>query len=489
MELSSAWLLGCLVVLVGACSPPSDKPARDATGADDAGQDLEPVCCGCLCIDSTWSCAADTCVNAAGEAVGLAREVGFLQLDEDELPFDPERRVRLWYAFFPADEAPEDKPVLLLFNGASVPPFLLGTGTGPTFLADTELRANPSSWTRFANLLYVDPPNLGFSYMLKGAEPGSTADLDAGLHLRALLGFLKRHPALRDNPIGLVGESWGGIRATLMLDMALHYETLPAHPWYPSQRLTNELIEHFAAVFGGDGKSLTPEEVASQFRYQVFIQGSAGYALPLVPCNDPEGDTYQCDAPLQWTLNQVDLVVQHLLEPAAWQAIWGSDLGTVSWLLPAARAGALPRDASLPTPAMDARLGGLANGEGYYTTAAKRSLAGRDHVDATLVPKFVDHLRLVRTLLTNADQDRLDMDQLPGALKQHDARVSAARYDEAAREGVERPGWVELEVQREQGVVEHVQFRMPRYPEAGHMVSLRMPGALAHDVAELLDAP
>jgi carboxypeptidase C (cathepsin A) len=82
-------------------------------------------------------------------------------------------RARMFYAFRPADAHPERAPLLVFFDGGpgtATSGLLLPFGTGPKTLRVDDLGAgpvdNPASFTRFANLLYLDERDTGFSYEL-----------------------------------------------------------------------------------------------------------------------------------------------------------------------------------------------------------------------------------------------------------------------------------------------------------------------------------
>src|SRR6185295_17616128 len=79
----------------------------------------------------------------------------------------------LWYAFQPADAAPDERPLAILWNGGpgAATGILFGYGTArasldPAVNGGAAVGLDPSSWTRFANLLYVDARGTGFSYGL-----------------------------------------------------------------------------------------------------------------------------------------------------------------------------------------------------------------------------------------------------------------------------------------------------------------------------------
>lgn len=220
-------------------TPTGGGTTSDETTSDEMTHG-EPVCCGCLCIDPRWSCAADTCVYADGTAVGLAPEAGFLALaphtfstfigQQETVHAAPE--ARMWYAFRPADEAPEDRPLAVFFNGgpgySSATLFGLNTNAvtlDPDVAGAEVVVDNPHGWTRFANVLYIDPRNSGYSYDVapRGAEPERlkfAPEHDAADYVRTILAFLARHPAIRGNPVILASESYGG-NATQLVSMFL----------------------------------------------------------------------------------------------------------------------------------------------------------------------------------------------------------------------------------------------------------------------------
>lgn len=77
---------------------------------------------------------------------------------------------RLFYNLRPADQSPEDAPIVVLFNGFA-DDIVRAYGTGPTTVAmGGDVVDNPASLTRFANLLYVEPRQAGVPY--SPLEPG-----------------------------------------------------------------------------------------------------------------------------------------------------------------------------------------------------------------------------------------------------------------------------------------------------------------------------
>jgi hypothetical protein len=481
----------------GACTYEESVETCEHGCAD--GGCLPPGCCGCLCADSSWSCPATTCVRADGKASSLEREVGFLELATAAIDLEttsvPAQTARIWYAFFPADEAPEDKPVLLFFNGGpGGAALLIGLGTAPLNLNGAEITENPASWTRFANLLYVDPQDSGFSYSPLAAP--FSADQDAALYTRALLGFLARHPLLRDNRIGIVGESYGGVRATIMLEQILGYESVLDSPYLPSLELYDALVEHFAAVHGGDGTGIAPATIAEQFAYQVLIQPAIG-RYESGSCGEGGRDYYHCGQPSGWSNAQIDASTARVIDPGSWAKLFGADLGTVEWLLPAARTTVSGKLGWGPDEsALSEAFGDLGEEDRYYLilndyayehAVPSYARAWRDNLE--LVRRFVDNTRLVRTLVTDAEHDSVvRSNAIPRFIRELRADVLAVRHDSAPRPGVARPGWVQIDFRDDTQTVTE-EFRMPFYAGAGHTVPLSAARELADDVEALLVAP
>lgn len=309
---------------------------------------------------------------------------------------------RLFYSFIPADSDPAQKPLFLFFNGgpgSGTSCGLMGFYTGHKSLDNRILGGgdryidNPWSWTQMGNLLYIDARCAGFSYgILPPATPRNTASLsseflgrnfnsyiDAADYIRVLLAFLADNPELQDNPVIIVGESYGGVRATLMLNMLLHY---PQHgngsDIYQDAELVRLIQSHLDRVFpeyGGD--EVPAERIAWQFGHQILIQpaidsyrdifdgpmleqpGSIVYQIAeetgttFVPCSgtgcDPMSniyhfieriagrDPYGCHKPAGWTDSFFDHSADLLLNSEQFRALTGFDPGAIAELRPQAR--------------------------------------------------------------------------------------------------------------------------------------------------------
>lgn len=246
-------------------------------------------------------------------AVELDAEAGFIEVDGASCGSP---RARLFYSFRPADEAPGTKPLLVLFNGGPGYPTSLGLlayGTGPKTLRIPASGApeaatfedNPSSMTRFANLLYIDERDTGYSYLLGSPpSPPSPADCpeedfvarDAADFVRVLLRFLEAHPPLLAQPVVLVGESYGALRALSMLERILHHAE-------DDDELATEVRLHLERAFPAHTGIFLPRDVARQFGHLVSIQGALVSDVHLQACPPPpEGhDHYNSSKPDGWS--------------------------------------------------------------------------------------------------------------------------------------------------------------------------------------------
>ncbi|MCP4149626.1 MAG: S10 family peptidase [bacterium] len=251
------------------------------------------------------------CLNLQAEdlnsrdSVSLRDESGFITIEPvnyyfynqsffNRLPLRSEE-ARLWYTFQAADQAPASKPLFVFFNGgpgAATSVALMSFNTGKRTVCSGEqtgeciIRDNPASWSQLGNLLYIDARQTGFSYSMipdhdnkesrykSFSAKNFNCFFDAADFIRLLLEFYTRHPALRKNPVIIVGESYGGVRATVMLHILLNYKDYRnGSAEFQDPALAQRLQDHYNLVFPGHKGSEVPAHViAGQFGHQVLIQ-------------------------------------------------------------------------------------------------------------------------------------------------------------------------------------------------------------------------
>ncbi len=484
------------------------------------------LACSACGASGTHDKAADASVDTS--ATGLVPEAGFAEVPA--LP-DGGYAARMFYVFQPADEDAPHKPLLVLFNGSAhlaMEVGLLAYGTSRTTLdpnaPETAPAKNSARWTRFANLLYLNSRDSGFSYYLGATAAGAgdpdasppalemTQPQDAADCVRALLDFLDRHLPLRASPVVLVGESEGALRATWMLDLLLRYST--EAPQVEGD-LRARIQAHYDLVFPGSvGSTVDEGTAATQFGAQILIQPEVvGCQCPIgfvdtrcVAAIDGGSDEYNLAKPIGWTgqLQSGALAAWSARDEAA--ALAGVDLGSIALLLPDARKDAFHAQAtganSTKAPinqALSARLGALPQPWDRYfdmdhleQDAEQPGLGNTPtgSLDYTYASKFVENLRRVRTFITDAYCDpRIYSPGIPTALAQQGLDIV---MDTTPRKGVARPGWFRAGFPSERDAApsnpaQTIEVRFPPYATSGHMVAVTQPAELAADVQSWLE--
>lgn len=457
---------------------------------------------------------------------------------------------RLWYAFQPADSDPTKKPLAILFNGGP------GASTGILFAFNTarqsfdpvwnggaEVGPGPASFTAFANLLYVDARATGFSYGLaKDADDTAVREaeftvknfnpfLDAADFARVLLRFLDHRPELRDNPVIVVGESYGGIRASILLDMLLRPDTYAAgSAGYEDPALASEIEAHTKGV-AARGAGIGPDDAAArQFGRQVLIQPrissdhqdiaasalldaddsplhgvASETGVPFVPCTAKPPpcnayqnalkylgaagrDIYDARRPDGYTFARFADVAPRFSTLAPLSAALGFDPTSIDELFAESRVDAYRTITAEPIdePLREA-FGQLKPWDRYYLLEAYDlvldAFSGSEAEALNIHRRsprwgalFLQNLLSVRTFITNATNDIvIYTPALPSALAAYTDLVEASSVDASGRLLVRYVGGAERAA------------RFPSYEASGHVVTLDQPVELADDIRSWLD--
>ncbi len=415
---------------------------------------------------------------------------------------------RLFYSYHPAEVAPEEAPLLVFFNGgpgAATSGGLMAFGVGPTTMTaemaigDGPVQ-NPDRWSRFAHLLFLDARQTGFSYGLLAEGGGCVADQDAvsdaGDFIAALLDFMDARPALTKARVVLVGESYGGTRSAVMLHLLQHHADEAPIPGMPDPAALPWLRDRAKAHFDKAsptraGGSLTPDEVAQQFGFQVLIQPNVGGQFQFdfeQPLRDDDplfqgtsgGDQSIYDIRVTGAEigRRLDAAATALLTPSGFAALAGEAPEDVSGLAPGDRGAAFRDQPNIPAPEgaqapFEAALGALGPGDYYWGDLV--NACGYWLGDVKTASAFLGGLVRTRTFVTRAHYDgAVYSPALPSFLDLSGADVA---LDDAPRPGVARPGWITIAFE----TGEDVEIRFPPY-ESGHMVSMTAAHELSQDV-------
>ena len=217
--------------------------------------------------------------------VGLATiQARTYELDGAAVTASP---ARFFYSYHPATTESDTAPLFVLTGGGpgAAVMFLLGF-TGPYTITEPQetpsVATNSQAWTDLAHLLYIDARNAGLSYATLD-DPSDTTERQAEFTLRnynvyedaadvlsALFTFLDAHPGLASHPVYVVSESYGGVRATVMLSFLLdHAEYAARRRPFHSQELSDRISRYLKQQLVADA---SPEEVATRWAGQILLQ-------------------------------------------------------------------------------------------------------------------------------------------------------------------------------------------------------------------------
>ncbi len=444
--------------------------------------------------------------------------------------------VRLYYTFQPADKSPETAPLFVFFNGgpgySTTMLFTFNTSkmtADPDFAGGEGVVENPYSFTKIGNIIHVDQRMTGFSYGFGDWECTSNSFNhfhDAADFIRVILDVFKRFPKLAKNPVYLVGESYGGVRATIMMNMLLFYQNyLDGTEIYRDPDLFNSLESHFRKIFPDINGDIGPEIVAKQFAGQVLIQpliagdvqrSSSGKMLneagsPLFGLGEETGTPFEAvtdgDEMQSHALGYVRDVgrdfyaihkkygymdrmgavgVKVVSHYETLKKMLGINPETIDFLKAEYRPDGYKcegPDEQNESGDLDSHLGRLNILDRYYIQEAveivNQGFGGWSSPEEWKVDEcgnyFLENVRFAKTLVTNAAKDVLIYSpSIPDSLKffseiVDDVEVTTDQFTVIYKDG------------------EEVTVTFPKYPESGHCVPMFEPEKFLNDVAEWIE--
>ena len=445
--------------------------------------------------------------GANNPAAPIPAEAGFAVLSPRQVSIDGravslESTSKIFYNFRPADTDAPDQPLIVLFNGFASD-VVRAFGTGPmTVERDGSVVTNPASLTRFANLLYIDPRQAGFSYDVIAGRAPTAQDcsqdvfseyVDAADVLLATLQFLRAHPDLQ-GPVYWLGESYAGVRISWLLAYLRGAWQLAPY--------RDDALEATMATLARE------RLLAGQILLQPWLAGSAhssaidaAYEAPSLlaaveaavsgPCS--EADAYQCASDFgrsayNYTLSQTEQNARIFAADAAQvapdhaEALYGVRFENIQGLGGGERSmGFKCSTADRDTPdqrALSSLLGPLPDGQSYNLAYSPlmpgKGSSDPDWQQTTLVgTAFVDNARTVDALITDGARD-LVIPEL--ALRTALSAVSdGVTITETASE---------LSIGYPSGP-RSVAIR--HYAESGHMITMIEPKAFADDLSAWLE--
>ena len=514
--------LGVVAAAIGGCGKGGRHPVIMDAGATEEASDSADVLDG-------------------EESAALTPEAGYVTLAERTIRIRGDVSYegvtcasKLFYSLWPAETLSDEMPLFVVFNGgpsvatsSNLATFGMGASVVDLY-GDGRAKPNPNSFTALGNLLFIDTRHVGFSYGLLDDPRDATLReaaydfvnfsifTDAGDILLVVLSVLEKHPSLRDNPIVIVAESYGGARAAMIAE----YLSRPAMLIDTGGRVADETLaaalkEHFSRVVPETPfPLLTVEETKKQFGWQVLLQ--PGYNLAPVEiyyratCSgigdddpraalcavDPDAHDLRDPDGLNRTLNAG---FESVMDPTRFEALFGMPPWNVDGMPARDRFGAF-RYADITDssnfPEWFEQMGDLPAFDTYHLPRLDTGLTSFAFPTAEVATEpFLRSLAALDIFISNAYYDGvIASDRIPDAIRIANERMAvpmldAVDFDIAPRVGVERPGWLNLVFNDAMGLGDGAArtVRMPLYRNSGHMITLSEPAALREDVRLFLE--
>jgi hypothetical protein len=449
-------------------------------------------------------CGDTSAAPAPAAPPDVAVEAGFLSIPPRDVTVHGAvvsiaAEARLFYNLRPADDDPAKEPILFLSNGFA-DDIVRAYGTGPTtVVAGGAVVANPTSFTRFANLVYIEPRQAGYSYDVVTGRAPRDSDcaptifneyVDAADFLLAALAFLDAHPALT-GPVYWVGESYAGVRLTWLLaylrgrwDLAPYTDPTLASKIAATTRATSLyagqiLLESWLA--GGAHTTAIQAECSDPVEISAVTASVGVSCADACACTDAnDRSLYDFAATVEQQTERDNEADSAHIQPDLAAALLGVPLTAIPLLAQSERAQGFkcsPPDDTVPAEdTIVAALGALPSGQAYYVPYSPL-LPGKEIEPTTRDwqtqnfegSAFVDNLRDVPAFLTAGALDLVVPTlALAPALR---TIVGAGAVDASSPS---RLGLIYGDGERFIDIFP--------YPNAGHMISMLEPAQLATDV-------
>ncbi|KAI3702442.1 hypothetical protein L6452_28180 [Arctium lappa] len=240
-------------------------------------------------------------------------ETGYIGVGEDEV-------VQLFYYFVESEGNPAEDPLVIWLNGGpgcstlrsffyEIGPLLFEYGE---YVDDVPLlKLDPNSWTKVANIIYLDAPTMtGFSYT-RVPNIVTSDTLSASNTAEFLRKFVKSHPKFLNNPMYVTGISYSGIVVPIITqeiykgnDMGLK-PALNIQGYMLGNPLTNERSDINSRL---------------EYAYRMALISFELYEATRTSCHEEYVQTNPNDLSCMTNIEEVnkrvmDINLQHILEP------------------------------------------------------------------------------------------------------------------------------------------------------------------------------
>jgi len=162
----------------------------------------------------------DRIIKLPGYSKKLASKMygGYINLDNNK---------HTYYIFVEAEKNPKTAPIMFWTNGGPGCSGLMGLFEefGPYVpTSDKKLKYNPSTWTKFANIVFIEQPiGVGFSWSKYKTDYTSNDALSAKDNFQFILQFFNKYQEFKKNKLYLISESYGGHYVPLWANEIVKY--------------------------------------------------------------------------------------------------------------------------------------------------------------------------------------------------------------------------------------------------------------------------
>ncbi|MCL7041815.1 hypothetical protein MKW94_004893 [Papaver nudicaule] len=162
-------------------------------------------------------------------------ETGYIGVGDNE-------NYQLFYYFVKSDRNPKEDPLVLWLTGGPRCSAFSGLAleVGPISMAKEEYKSgslpkltlNPNSWTKTANIIFLDAPVYsGFSYSKASHDPVMTDTESAKNTHEFLIKWLIQNPEFQSNPLYVSGDSYSGIIVPILVQQLIRDMEDGMHPF------------------------------------------------------------------------------------------------------------------------------------------------------------------------------------------------------------------------------------------------------------------
>ena len=162
-------------------------------------------------------------IHLREKTLDYSAHAGFLSLRDAQMKM----HARMFYVSYTAGKPSDHRPLIFIWNGgpgsnaamlelAAIGPRRLSSGTA----GNASLLDNEESWLSFADLVFIDPVYAGYSYAATAEDQKQfLSDRGDAESFAEFIRIYRAHYQAQQQPVYLVGESYGSYRALGVADV------------------------------------------------------------------------------------------------------------------------------------------------------------------------------------------------------------------------------------------------------------------------------